>query len=307
MQSIFSDYFLPVTLAIITLGMGLSLTERDFRNIFVQPRAVITGICCQMILLPVIAFLIASITSLDPVFKVGLILVAACPGGATSNLVTYILRGNVALSISMTAINSLITLVTIPVIVTLALNHFIQQEAEIHLPVGETVIKVFLITLVPAFLGTRIRKRMPEFADRLEQPLRIILPVLLGLIYAGVVFIDHGTESATVRDFIRIFPYAFLLNIVAMLTGLLVAIGLRLVKVNQFTIAIEVGLQNSALAIFVATNLLDSHSMALVPVVYGSFTFFSTLLFAWVVKRISLVRRKTENGEKQSFTGLGRS
>ncbi|MFO7935194.1 MAG: bile acid:sodium symporter family protein [Bacteroidales bacterium] len=286
MESLFSDYFLPVTLAIITLGMGLSLTDKDFRNIFIHPKAVITGICCQMILLPLIAFLIATIVRLDPVFKVGLMIIASCPGGATSNLITYILRGNVALSISMTAINSLITLVTIPIIVTLSLNYFIHQEAEIHLPVVETVIKVFFITIVPAYLGTRIRKRKPEFADKLEQPLRIILPLLLLLIFAGVVFIDQGTGSATVRDFIRIFPHALLLNIVAMLAGLLVASLIRLKLVNRFTITIEVGLQNSALAIFVATNLLNSRSMALVPVVYGSFTFFSTLLFAWIVKRI---------------------
>jgi BASS family bile acid:Na+ symporter len=290
MESRFSDYCLPVTLAIITLGMGLSLTDKDFKNIFIHPRAVITGICCQMILLPLIAFLIATIVRLDPIFKVGLMIIAACPGGATSNLITYILKGNVALSISMTAINSLITLVTIPIIVTLSLNFFIHQEAEIHLPVVETVIKVFFITIVPAYLGTRIRKRKPDFADKLEQPLRIILPLLLLLIYAGVVFIDQGTASTTVRDFIRIFPHALLLNIVAMLAGLLVASLMRLNPVNRFTITIEVGLQNSALAIFVATNLLNSQSMALVPVVYGSFTFFSTLLFAWIVKKIVLRR-----------------
>ena len=111
MHSLFSDYFLPVTLAVITLGMGLSLTDRDFRNIFAQPKAVITGICCQMILLPLIAYLIARSMDIDPLFKVGLMIIAACPGGATSNLITYLLRGNVALSISMTAINSLITLI----------------------------------------------------------------------------------------------------------------------------------------------------------------------------------------------------
>lgn len=287
MQSLFSDYFLPVTLAIITLGMGLSLTYKDFRNIFLHPRAVITGICCQMILLPLIAFMIARAINLDPVFKVGLMIIAACPGGATSNLITYILRGNVALSISMTALNSLITLVTIPIIVTLSLTHFIHQDAEIHLPVAETVIKVFLITIVPAYLGTRIRKRKPEFADRLEQPLRFILPLLLLLVYSGVIFIDQGTEAATISDFIRIFPYTLLLNFTAMVAGLLVAIALRLKNINQFTISIEVGLQNSALAIFVAANLLNSQTMALVPVVYGSFTFFSTLLFAWVVKKIT--------------------
>lgn len=291
MQLLFSEYFLPVTLAIITLGMGLSLTNRDFKNIFVRPKAVIIGLCCQMLLLPLIAYLIARITPMDPVFKVGLMIIAACPGGATSNLITYLLRGNVALSISMTAMNSLITLITIPLIVHFSLEAFIHEEAAIRLNVLETIIKVFLITIVPAFLGTRIRKNFPDLAIRLERPLRIILPLLLLVVYAGVIFIDQGTGSATRSDFIKIFPDALLLNTMAMVAGFLVARVLRLRVINQFTISIEVGLQNSALAIFVAATLLKSNDMALVPVVYGSFSFFSTLLFGWGVKKLRWVPR----------------
>ena len=300
MQSLFSDYFLPVTLAIITMGMGLSLTDKDFKNIFVQPRAVIIGLCCQMILLPVIAFIIARLIPMDPVFKVGLMIIAACPGGATSNLITYLLRGNVALSISMTAINSMITLITIPVIVHFALEAFIDEETAIRLNVAETIIKVFLITIVPAFLGTRIRKNYPDFAIRLERPLRVVLPLLLLVVYAGVIFIDQGTGSATRTDFIRIFPNTLLLNILAMVSGFLVARIFRLHVINQFTISIEVGLQNSALAIFVVATLLKSNDMALVPVVYGSFTFFSTFLFGWSVKKLGWVPNHQKASEKDT-------
>jgi bile acid:Na+ symporter, BASS family len=296
MQSIFSDYFLPVTLAIITLGMGLSLTERDFKNIFIHPRAVIIGLCCQMILLPVIAWLIARTVNINPYFKVGLMIIAACPGGATSNLVTYLLRGNVALSISMTALNSIITLITIPLVVYLSVEFFIHEPAAIRLNVGDTILKVFLITLVPAFVGTRIRKNYAEFASRLERPLRIVLPLLLLMVYSGVIFLGQGSSPATVSDYIHIFPYTLLLNILAMVSGFLVARLLRLRVVNQFTISIEVGLQNSALAIFVAATLLKSNEMALVPVVYGSFSFFSTLLFGWSVKKLGWVPRITEKG-----------
>jgi BASS family bile acid:Na+ symporter len=224
-------------------------------------------------------------------------IIAACPGGATSNLITYLLRGNVALSISMTAINSLMTLITIPLVVTLSLEAFIHEEAAIHLNVGETILKVFLITLLPAFIGTRVRKGMPDFADKLEQPLRIVLPLLLLVVYAGVIFIDQGTESATRADFFQIFPYTILLNATAMVAGLMIARLVRLNVINQYTISIEVGLQNSALAIFVASTLLKSHSMALVPVVYGSFTFFSTLLFGWIVKKIGWHPRISGKGE----------
>jgi len=289
MQSLFSEYFLPITLAIITLGMGLSLTDKDFRNIFMQPKAVIIGLCCQMVLLPVIAWLIARYINIDPLFKVGLMIIAACPGGATSNLITYLLRGNVALSISMTALNSMLTLVTIPLVVHFSLEAFINGDAAIQLPVGMTIIKVFLITIVPAFAGTRIRKNYPDFSIKLERPLRVVLPLLLMVIYAGVIFIDQGTGAATRSDFIEIFPHTLMLNILAMVSGFLVARVFRLRVINQFTISIEVGLQNSALAIFVAASLLNSNDMALVPVVYGSFSFFSTLLFGWSVKKLGWV------------------
>ncbi len=289
MQSLFSEYFLPVTLAIITLGMGLSLTDKDFRNIFLQPKAVIIGLCSQMILLPLIAWLIVRSIDIDPVFKVGLMIIAACPGGATSNLITYLLRGNVALSISMTALNSVLTLITIPLVVHFSLEALIHEDTSFHIPVGETILKVFLITIVPASARARLRKNSPDFSMKLERPLRVVLPLLLMVIYAGVIFIDQGTGAATRSDFIEIFPHTLMLNILAMVFGFLVARVFRLRVINQFTISIEVGLQNSALAIFVAASLLDSNDMALVPVVYGSFSFFSTLLFGWSVKKLGWV------------------
>ena len=275
--------------------MGLSLTDKDFRNIFLQPKAVIIGLCCQMLLLPVIAWLIAQSANIDPVYKVGLMIIAACPGGATSNLITYLLRGNVALSISMTALNSILTLITIPLVVHFALEAFINGDDPIQLPVGMTILKVFLITVVPAFTGTRIRKNYPDFSIKLERPLRVVLPLLILVIYAGVIFIDEGTDI-TRSEFIKIFPHALLLNILAMVAGFLVARVMRLRVMNQFTISIEVGLQNSALAIYVAATLLERNDMALVPVIYGSFSFFSTLLFGWSVKKLRWIPKFSEKG-----------
>jgi len=199
----------------------------------------------------------------------------------------------VALSISMTAINSLITLITIPLVVTLSLDAFLHADDTITMPVGQTILKVFLITILPAFTGTRLRKHFPEFATGLEKPLRIILPLLLLLVYGGVVFTSEDAGENTRAEFIQIFPYALLLNFLAMGSGLMIARLMRLRVINQFTISIEVGLQNSALAILVAITLLGSPKMALVPVVYGSFTFFSTLLFGWFVKKVQWTPRIT--------------
>ena len=192
MENIFSSILLPITIAVITLGMGLSINASDFRNVFTHPRAITIGICCQMLLLPAIAFAIAALSNIDPIYKVGLIIISASPGGATSNLVTYLLNGNVALSISMTVINSIITLITIPVIVSLGLFYFTSAEADISLPVGTTILKIFLVTILPASAGVSIRHYFHDLADKLQKPLHYILPLLLLAIYAGVIL---GTGS----------------------------------------------------------------------------------------------------------------
>ncbi len=274
--------------------MGLSIRLRDFKNIFLYPKAVIIGIICQMLLLPLIAFAIASIFNFDPVYKVGLIIISACPGGATSNLVTYLLKGNVALSISMTVINSIITLITIPVIVSLGLYYFTSQEANIVLPVGATILKVFLVTVLPAYTGVNLRHYFPNTSKNIEKYLRFILPVLLLGIYFGVIFSDEGDQKSNLSDHLGVLPYPFILNVVTMFMGWMVARWFHLKGRNQFTISIEVGLQNSALAIFVAATLLESQTMAIVPVLYGSFSFFTTFLFGYGVKKI-LQRRLEED------------
>ncbi|MFC2080220.1 bile acid:sodium symporter family protein [Bacteroidota bacterium] len=287
MANIFSAYFLPVTLAIITLGMGLSITLNDVKRVFFRPRAILIGIICQILLLPVIAFSIALLTDINSYFKVGLIIIAACPGGATSNLITYLLRGNVALSISMTALNSIITLISIPINVSIALMVFLNTETHINLNVWDTILKVFLLTIVPAYVGINIRHKWTDLADKLNRPLRIILPLILAVVYLGVLFIDEGAEPMTRMDFFSLLPLTLLLNIVSMFLGWWIGRLSRLKKRDSFTIAIEVGLQNSALAIFVAGSLLENRTMALVAVIYGSFSFFSTAFIAWGIKRIA--------------------
>ena len=290
-SNFFSDILLPITLALITLGLGLSIEARDFKNIFLYPKAVITGLLLQLILLPIIAFIIAYFSNLDPIYKVGLIVIAACPGGATSNLITFMLNGNVALSISITVINSLISLFTIPFIVSSGLLFFLGTDTIIHLPFGNTILNIFLIVLVPAIIGITMRHYIKEFAIGLEKPLRYILPFLLLVVYLGVLFIDQGAESLHLTDYLELYPFPILLNAIAMLTGWLIARGVRLTKRNQFTIAIEVGLHNSTLAIFVAATLLNNQTMAVIPVIYGSFSFFTTWFFGYLIKSFGLMNK----------------
>lgn len=284
--TIFSDFLLPVTLAIITLGLGLSISIQDIKNIVIKPWSVVVGLLSQLLLLPIIAFSIVLITGMDPEFAVGLVIISACPGGATSNLVNYMIRGNVTLSLSITIINSLITIFTIPLITKLALHIFLAQDAMIHLSFFNTVLNISLLTVVPATIGVLIRRWKKDFAAKLENPLRYILPVLLFFVYAGVIFYEKGENGLSSSKFLYLLPFAVSLNILSTFAGYYVPGIFRLSKRDRFTIAIEVGLQNSTLGIFVASTLLNNYNMALVAVVYGSFSFFSTWLFGYIAKKL---------------------
>ena len=283
--NIFSDIFLPITLAIITLGLGLSISYQDIKNIVTRPWNVFIGLMSQLLILPVIAFAIALITDMDPEYAVGLVIIAACPGGATSNLVNYMIKGNVTLSLSITIVNSLITIFTIPLITKLALNIFLAQDAMIHLSFLNTVMNISLITVVPATIGVLIRRWNKNLATKMENPLRYILPALLFFVYAGVIFYDKGEDVLAVSKYVNLLPYAVALNVLSTFAGFYVPGIFLLSKRDRFTIAIEVGLQNSTLGIFVASTLLNNYKMALVAVVYGSFSFFTTWLFGYLAKK----------------------
>jgi BASS family bile acid:Na+ symporter len=283
--NIFSDIFLPITLAIITLGLGLSISYQDIKNIVIRPWNVFIGLMSQLLILPVIAFGIALITGMDAEYAVGLVIIAACPGGATSNLVNYMIKGNVTLSLSITIVNSLITIFTIPLIIKLALNIFLAQDAMIQLSFINTVMNISLIIVVPATIGVLIRRWNKNFAIKMENPLRYILPVLLFFVYAGVIFYDKGEDVKALSSYINLLPFAVSLNVLSTIAGFYVPGFFGLSKRDRFTIAIEVGLQNSTLGIFVASTLLNNYKMALVAVVYGSFSFFTTWLFGYLAKK----------------------
>jgi BASS family bile acid:Na+ symporter len=293
MDQFFSSIFLPATLVVIMIGVGLSLTLQSFRNIIVYPKAITLGLVAQMVLLPLLAFYIADRLQLAPEFKVGLVLIAACPGGASAGLITHLLRGNVALSVSLTSINSLLTVFTIPFITNLALERYMEQSARIVLPFGRTIVEIGLLTLLPALLGVLVRNRRPMLARKLEKPLRFIMPTLLLLAFLGIIIFERGGGEQTLGDFKALIWPNVMLNLLGMMLGFLLALLFRLGPTSRMTIAIEVGLQNSSLAIFVAQVLMGSSAMALVAVVYGSFTFGTAVLFGMGVYRLNKwVRRQ---------------
>lgn len=276
--------FLPLALFIIMLGMGLGLTLNDFKRIAVAPKSVIVGLLAQLVMLPFVGFVLASIFPLAPELAVGVMVLAACPGGPTSNMVTYLAQGDVALSITLTAISSLITVLTIPLVVNLSMQHFIGENVLLQLPFIPTVIQIAVVTLIPVALGMVLHRYTPTFAANVEKGVKWLSLFFLALIIFGLLL----KERANLPTFLLQVGWVTLtLNIVTMALGYGFA---TLVKINsKSTVAItcEVGIQNGTLAIAVASapTLLNNPTMAIPAAIYSLLMFVTGAALAFWARR----------------------
>ncbi len=267
MQSnLFTSVLLPLALAIVMLGMGLSLVPDDFRRITRAPKAVAVGTVCQVLLLPLIGALITLVVPMQPAIAVGLIVLAVCPGGPSSNLITYLAQGDVALSVTLTAVSSILTVFTIPIFTNIALQYFLGQSAAIELPIGQTMLQIFLITLLPIAIGMLIRDRFPVTAKRLEQHMGRIAIGLLALIIA-LLLVREGSKLP--GFIVQVGIGVLLLNLAATAVGFLAGKLFGLSLAQQICIAIEVGIQNGTLAIAITAGLLNNPDMAVPAAVYS--------------------------------------
>lgn len=267
MQSnIFTSVLLPLALAIVMLGMGLSLVAEDFKRITRDPKAVAVGTICQLLLLPLIGVLITLVVPMQPEIAVGLIVLAVCPGGPSSNLITYLAKGDVALSVTLTALSSIATVFTIPIFTNLALQYFLGQSAAIALPIGQTMLQIFLITLLPTAIGMAIRHQFPDTARRLEKQMSRLAIGLLALIIV-LLLVREGSKLP--GFLVQVGIGVVLLNLLATLAGFLVGKLFRLPLAQQICIAIEVGIQNGTLAIAITAGLLNNPDMAVPAAVYS--------------------------------------
>ncbi|NJM17673.1 MAG: bile acid:sodium symporter family protein [Richelia sp. RM2_1_2] len=280
--SFFTAVFLPIALAIIMLGMGLSLVPDDFLRVAKYPKAVAVALISQLIILPAIAFVIAKVIPMPNYITVGLLILALCPGGATSNLITYFAQGDVALSVTLTALSSTITVFTIPIASNIALQYFIGTTAAIALPISTTMLQIFAITLLPIGLGMSIKQRFPEFAFRLEKVTSKIAIAFLILIISGLII----REWSRLPGFIAQVGIAVvLLNISAMMVGFYISKLFNLSIPQQICIAIEVGFQNGTLAITITAGLLNNPDMAIPAAIYSLFMYITGFLIIYYGRR----------------------
>ena len=265
-QSSFISIGLPVSLFIIMIGMGLGLTANDFVKVAKRPRAAIAGSIGQLLVLPALGFLVAWVLNLSPLIAVGLVILAACPGGATSNVITYLAKGNVALSIVITAVASVATIVTMPLLVNQALAWQLGQSANVTMPVIDTIAMLVVIVLLPTGIGMLIRAKLPTLAARAEKPINAFGAVVLLVL---IVIISYGLRDRLLDLLIQAGPACLLLNALGIASGFFIARIAGVVTADQLAIAVELGIKNSTIGILVATTILHSQEMAIPSMVYG--------------------------------------
>ncbi|MEU4551913.1 bile acid:sodium symporter family protein [Micromonospora violae] len=275
---------LPVALGIIMLGLGLGLTMADFRRVAHHPRAAVIALVCQVLVLPALCFCLVLAFDLAPELAVGMMLLAASPGGTTANLYSHLFGGHVALNITLTAINSVLAVFTLPILVNLSAAYFLPDGRSIGLQFDK-VLQVFAIVLVPVAIGMLIRARAPHLAERLNRPVRILSVVVLVAVIAGAVL---GERENIADYFVSVGLAVLAFNLLSLAVGYGVP---RLAGVDRSAATaagFEIGIHNSTLAITIALSpaLLNNAQMAIPGAVYGIVMFFTAAAFGVLVTRV---------------------
>ncbi|MDJ0614104.1 MAG: bile acid:sodium symporter family protein [Rhizobiaceae bacterium] len=271
---------LPVALAIIMFGMGLGLTVADFTRVFSKPKAFLVGLMLQIISLPILTILIITVFPMSAPFAVGMMILAACPGGVTSNILTYIGRGDVALSVSLTAIISLLGFITVPLITGWALTTYMGEGAP-ELDLAKTIIGVFVITTVPVVLGMIVRKISAGFADKAEKVFGPLSMIVFIVVVLGALYAERDTVVSQISQ--AGLP-AIILNVIAMFVAASAAAFMALPRAQRTAITLECGLQNATLGIVVALTILGNAEISIPIAVYGLLMLFSGFAYAMYVK-----------------------
>jgi bile acid:Na+ symporter, BASS family len=283
-DSILTTLVLPIALATIMLGLGLSLKSDDFLRIFKYPKAVTIGLIGQLVILPIIALAIVKVIPMPPAIAVGLIILALCPCGPSSNMITYLAGGDVALAVTLTVFSSMITVFTIPLFASMAVNSFLGTNAIVSLPIGATMGQIFVITVIPIALGMLIQARFPEIARRLE---KVTNKLAVGFLVLIIILLVAKEWSKLPGFIVQAGTGVMLLNILGMAAGFAISKMLNLNIAQQICIAIEVGIQNGTLAIAITAGILKDAEMAIPAAIYSLFMYLTGFAVIAYSKRLT--------------------
>ena len=269
------------------IGLGLELTPKDFTRVTKQPKAVLIALFCQLVILVSIAFIICKVLALPPLLAVGLMLLAASPGGSTANLFSYLFKGDIALNITLTAINSVIAAFTLPLIVNFAIQHFINDGQEISLQFSK-ILQVFAIIIIPVGIGMLIRHYAPHFTEKLNKPLRIFAVSFLILIIIGAI----TKERHQILEYLAQVGLATVLFcLCSLLIGYFVPRLLGINSAQARACAFEIGIHNSTLAMTIALTVMASSTVAMPAAVYSIFMYVFAAVFGMLLNKFAPQRK----------------
>jgi len=281
MGSALTTIGLPVALGIIMFGLGLSLTIGDFKRIGTQPRAVVIALACQLLILPALCFGLVLAFQLPPLLAVGMMLLAASPGGTTANLYSHLFGGDIALNISLTAINSVIAVFTLPLIANLAIGFFAPDGGQLGIQFAKAL-EVFAIVLLPVAAGMLVRWWKPGFAQAADKPVRVASVIILAIVIVGSIVSNKDILLANLGSLALI---TVLFCLLSLTIGFVVPRLLRVDRPQAIASSFEIGIHNATLAIVIAQTVLLSMDMSLPAAVYGVLMFFIAAAFGFAIRR----------------------
>ncbi|MBL8515613.1 MAG: bile acid:sodium symporter family protein [Betaproteobacteria bacterium] len=294
---IVSTVLLPLGLAFIMFTLGVALTPADFKRVFRYPRAFAVGTLCHFVLLPLVGFLVVKLWGVTGALAVGFMIIAACPTGTTSNLLTYHARGDVALALSFTAVASLMSIITVPLIIGWSMDYFLGASRQIAVPVDQIIVPIFVILAIPVGAGMLLRAKAPDFSHRYHQRMSTVATLIFVLIIAAAIaknwalFKEHTATLA---------PLVFSINVTMLLLGFglskLVGVDIR----QAATVAIESSVQNGTLAIVIASSILKDDVMSLPGAVYGVLMYVTGIAFVFLMRKFAPPLSKEEEAAAQA-------
>ena len=270
------NVILPLALFLIMFGMGMTLVVGDFKRIVKQPKAFAIGISAQMLVLPLLSLLIVSVFSLEPLIAVGLMILSFCPGGTFSNMFSLLAKGDVALSITLTAVVSMLAPFSIPFLTNLSMAYLLGEGSDFTLPLLETILKLVAITVIPTLLGMLLNRWKPDLCVKLGTAVKIFSSLFLFLIIAGIVKNNWANMPAFIQ---QVGIPALGLNVLALLVGFALASLMQLNRPQSVTIAYEVGIQNGTTALLVTSTILQNNMMSIAPTIYSLIMFVTGAIF----------------------------
>ena len=274
----------PIALALIMLGLGLGLTGQDFLRVVKQPKDFLVGLVCQLILLPIVAFLLLKIFNLPLEIALGVMIIAAAPGGVTSNVLTKFANGDVALSISLTAIISLISIISVPFIVFKSAELLEVAEISKEISMIGISMKMFLVVTLPVIIGMLIRKFATNFVMSQSQLIERISVFLFVIVFAAIWVEEWENIIGYIKQAGLI---TLVLNIVMMFIGYYVAKFLASGVSQRKSISLECGLQNGTLAVFVASQLFTDITYLIPTATYAIVMFLTSIIYVFIVRKIN--------------------